>query len=436
MTDHNIVPLTHAVVAPGQSLSAQPTHIDITSGHLFDGAGNSAGRWIPRDDSATADQNKALAAYAASRTARATACSIASNGFSTNRDLVLQQARDVIALSSADESTRAQALDIGTADVHIPSALPNFISGYKNEGPVADIFSPPLIVAKNTDKYYQYDKADAYQRAIPMLGAGGTQTMEVVPRFASTQYTTVQRAIGGFVTTEVEANQDSALRLKQGTLRRMVNSALMEREIRVASMARTSGNWNSATTLASGYQWNGGANSDPVKDFNTAQEASYGKISGAIIPEHIWNAMRRNPAVRSYYTYSGSAPGMVSEEQLVSLLQLPTIYVARMKYIDSTGALKYIWGNDAVLFRSPEQIPPMDQEDVATSYTFRWSMGGLNVPDVSSNGVNGLGNGFIVRQFYNQYRGPLGGSQMVLTHADAEKMTSAFIGNLLINAYQ
>jgi hypothetical protein len=105
-----------------------------------------------------------------------------------------------------------------------------------------------------------------------------------------------------------------------------------------------------------------------------------------------------------------------------------------MKYIDSSGALKYVWGNDVVLFRSPEQIPPMDQEDVATSYTFRWNFGTGNVPDAT--GAAGVGPGFVVRQFFNPFRGPLGGIQMVLTHADSEKITSAYIGNLLINAYQ
>jgi len=204
--------------------------------------------------------------------------------------------------------------------------------------------------------------------------------------------------------------------------------------LRVASLARTSGNWSSATTLLAGFQWNGGASSDPVKDINNVQEASYGKVSGMILSEKIWNAMRRNPAVRSYYTYSGSAPGMVTEDQLISLLQLPVVYVARGKYIKSDGTLDYIWGNDVVLFRSPEQIPPMDQEDVATSYTFRFGLGGTGTPDAA--GLAGSGAGFIVRQFFNQYRGALGGAQMVLTHSDAEKMTSAYIGNLLINAYQ
>lgn len=431
MSDEHIVPLTHAEPKPGQSLSAQPTHIDINTGHIFDSAGNSVGKWSPMD---TTEQNKALASYAASRVARTTACSIAANGIAKDRDVILDQARSVIALSGASDEQRAQALDIGVPDVHIPSAMPNFITGYKNEGFVADVFSPPLVVAKQSDYFYQYDKADAYQRAIPILGAAGAQVGEVVPRFGSTQYKTVQRAVGGFVPTEVEANQDAPLKIKQGTLRRMVNAAMLERELRVASMARTSGNWNSATTLAAGFQWNGGASSDPVKDINAVQEASYGKVSGMILSEKIWNAMRRNPAVRSYYTYSGSAPGMVTEDQLMSLLQLPVVYVARGKYIKSDGTLDYIWGNDVVLFRSPEQIPPMDQEDVATSYTFRFNLGGTGIPDAS--GLNGAGAGFIVRQFFNQYRGALGGVQMVLTHSDAEKMTSAFIGNLLINAYQ
>lgn len=431
MSDENIVPLTHAAPKPGQSLSAQPTHIDIQSGHIFDAAGNSVGQWTPMD---TDEQNKALATYAASRAARNTACSIAANGIAKDRDIVLDQARSVIALSGANDEQRAQALDVGISDVHIPSAMPNFVTGYKNEGFVADVFSPPLVVAKQSDYYYQYDKADAYQRAIPIAGAPGAQVNEVVPRFSSTQYKTIQRAIGGFVPTEVEENQDSALKIKQGTMRRMVNAVMLERELRVASLARTSGNWNSATTLLAGFQWNGGASSDPVKDINNVQEASYGKVSGMILSEKIWNAMRRNPAVRSYYTYSGSAPGMVTEDQLISLLQLPVVYVARGKYIKSDGTLDYIWGNDVVLFRSPEQIPPMDQEDVATSYTFRFGLGGTGTPDAA--GLAGSGAGFIVRQFFNQYRGALGGAQMVLTHSDAEKMTSAYIGNLLINAYQ
>lgn len=434
MTDSNIVPLSQEVAPKGHALSAQPTHIDISTGHVFDGYGNSVGKWTPMEDTKTKEQNALLGQMAAAASYRATACSIADNGFSKDRDRVLSQARDVIALSNASLDERVQALDIGTAEVHIPSAMPNFISGYKNEGPVADIFSPPLMVSKQSDYYYQYAKEDAYQRALPILGAGGTQTNEVIPRFGSTIYKTISRAVGGYVPTEVEANQDAPLRIKQGTLRRMVNAALLEREIRVASLARTSGNWNSATTLGANYQWNNGSLSDPIKDINYAQETSYGRISGAIIPEHIWNALRRNPAVRSYYTYSGEGAGILDEGKMASLLQLPTIYVARQKYIDSSGALKYIWGNDVILFRQPEQIPPMDQEDVASSYTFRWTMGGTSIPDAS--GLPAGGPGFIVRQFFNQYRGPLGGVQMVLTHSDAEKMTSAFIGNLLINAWQ
>lgn len=437
----NVVTLSN----PGAE-QGMPHSLDLNSGAMYDAAGNQVGVANELTDKKTRDTNKLLGLLAADRVARMTACSIANSGFSENQELVRQQASDVFATFRANLDERdqqkldmrtslsGQALDLGVPDVHIPSAMPNFITGYKNFQPMADVFSPPLVVPKQSDYYYQYDRKDAFQRAIPQAGAAGAGVSEISPRFGSTQYKTITRAIGGFIPTELLSNADGALRLQNGYLRRIVNAMVLEREIRVAAMARTSGNWNSATTIAAGYQWNGGASSDPIKDFHNAIEASSGEVSGAIIPEHIYNAMTRNPAVRSHYTYSGSAAGIPESGQLVSLLKLPIIYVAKMKYLKTDGTVGYVWGNDAILFRAPEQIPPMDQEDVATSYTFRWNMAQSGIPD--AQGGLSPSQGMVVRQFHNPFRGPMGGTMLVLCHSDAEKITSAYIGNLLINAYQ
>lgn len=441
MADENIVPLSHAPAnaRSGQALSittpdGQPAFIDVVTGDTYDSKGNSLGQWSVLDGKKVEEQNKALGVYAANFSTRNIASSILTSGRSSHQDAVREEARSVIALSSANEEQRAQMLDIGVGDVHIPSALPNFITGYSNGTPVADIYSPAVVVAKQSDYYYQYDKKDAFERAIPTIGAAGAGVQRVQPRFGSTQFKTLSRAYGGFIPTEVEANQDAPLRIKQGTIDRIMNVAALERELRVATLARTSGNWGSATTIPSTYQWNGGANSDPVKDINTAIEASYGKPNGLILSERTWNAMRRNPAVRSYYTYSGSAPGMITEQQMVSLLQIPTVYVADMKYIDGAGALQYVWGNDVVIFRKASQVPPMDTRETASSYTFRWVGPGMSTPDVDA--ALSPSRGFVVRQFFNQYEGPLGGIQLVVFHSDAERQTSAYIGNLLISAYQ
>lgn len=442
MSNAHVVPLSHAPanLQPGQLLSVstqegQAAFLDVMSGFTYDAKGNQVGQWNVRDDKKTVEQNQALSVYAANFQARGLAHSILNTAKSDDKDSARYQAESVIRFSTANEEQRAQMLDIGVADVHIPSALPNFITGYSNGSPVADIYSPPVIVSKQSDYYYQYSHKDAFERAIPNIGAAGAGVQEISPRFGNSQYKTITRAYGGFLPTEVEANQDAPLRLKQGLLDRIMNVSALEREIRVASMARTSGNWNSATTIAATYQWNGGANSDPVKDINTACETSLGDPTGMILSQRLWNALRRNPAVRSYYTYSGSAPGMISTEQMKSLLQIPTVYVATMKYLDTSGAVAWPWGSDVVIFKTASQIPPMDTREVASSYTFRWVGQGMNsLPDVDP--ALSPSRGFVVRQFFNPYRGPGGGMQIVLMCSDAEKQTSAYIGNLLINAYQ
>lgn len=439
MSDKNIVALS-GTQAKGQYLSVgtvqngQPAFIDIVTGHTFDAAGNSVGRMTPMDSTKDAEECQQLSIYAANRAMGNLAQTVRGCGHSALDGAIESQAHQLSRfanVSTAEEM--GQALDIGITEVHQPGALPGVVMGYRNEGGVADIYAPPVMVPHTQDKYYQFAKEDAFQRAVPSIVSPGALVDEVQPRFGATQFTCIGRGVGAFIPTEIEANQDPGLQIKKASVSRCLNVIELEREIRVATLARTSGNWNSATTLASTYQWNGGANSDPVKDINKVIEDSYGRPDGMILSERTWNAMRRNPAVRSYYTYSGIGAGMLTDQQMVSLLQLPTVYVAAMKYINTSNALQYVWGNDVVIFRKPSQIPPTDPTDIASAYTFRWTGPGA-VQDADS----GLSpsRGYVVRQFFNQVRGTLGGIQVVVCHFDAEKQTSAYIGNLVIDAYQ
>lgn len=486
MSDENVVALSYTPNDPSMlSLNKDgiPVNIDIVTGHLYDKFGNSAGRWSPMEETKFEQSNKALARAAHREATHQTALSI--NGACKSemgRDYVTSVAHQFQALSLGDTDQRLeyletgkmsakkrvdpknqkfiddwnkanatekgqlltvatpaqiQLLDVGAGDVHVAAALPNFVTGYQNEGPVADVYSPPLVVQHKSDYYWQYQKEDAFQRAIQQLGAPGGAPMEVYPRFGNTKFTALQRAIASFVPTEVEANQDAPLQIKLAHQNRMLDAAILEREIRVQALARTSGNWSSATTLGSTYQWDGGSNSDPVKDIQTVIESSYGEPNAMIIPGHIWHAMVRNPAVRSYYTYAGTMPGILTDAQMTALLKLPEIYVAKMKYINTSGTLSYVWGNDIVIFRRPTAMPPVNQRDVCTSVTFRWAMQNVKVPDGQAFTPEMTdGRGWVMRQFFNQIRGGLGGIQMVLCLADAETQTSKYIGNLVAAAYQ
>ena len=156
-------------------------------------------------------------------------------------------------------------------------------------------------------------------------------------------------------------------------------------------------------------------------------EASWGGCTGIAMAENTWHAFLRNPGVQKYVAYKDGVAGLPDVAQVMQQFGLPPIYVAKMKFINPSSTLSYVWGGSVVLFRNPDEMPPTSQDDVATSYTFRWNANGV------SDGVSS--GGFIVREYFVQDRGSAGGYKTVILHQDDEKMTSAFVGGLIAGAY-
>jgi hypothetical protein len=403
-----------------------PTAIDIDTGHLFDAKGNPVGKYSVLDSSKHGDRNSACALYAAGYNLSATHAAFKSAGLDEQADkLMLSTQR------GSDISNPVHLLDLGTGDVHIPSASPNIALGYSNEAPFADIVSPPVLMPKPSDYFFTFDKNDAFQRAYPSGGSGGAEVGEIAPRLSNTLYTTVERALGGFVSTQLEAAADVPLRILTATTRRVLMAMHIEREIRVQSLLRATSSWNASNFLAlSGATiWNGGSSSDPILNLHNRIEKSLGKITGILMALPTWNAFIRNPAVRAFYGFKDGVDAIPDPAQANKALKLPPIFVSEMRYINSSGNPDFIWGGDVVLFRNPPEMPPSTQDDIASSYTFRWNMQGKPQDATMAAG------GFIIRQFYDQRRGSMGGTKVVVVHQDAETQTSSFVGGLLTGAY-
>lgn len=385
-------------------------HLELSSGRVFDASGNQVQKFEPTENGL----DEALADYAAT-------------AYYAN---VAAQVGHPVVMTDNSGNERLVKMDLGPADVHNDSPLSNYAAGYRLAEGVADIACPAIPTDKASNKYYTWSQLNAFKRVIPNGGTGGGQVPEINPTLSSSSFTTVEYALGAFVTTEVQANADAPLKPYQAAVQRVMNALLLEREIRVATMLQTSGNWDSSVvqTIASGSQWDGGASSDPVKDLHTAIELSQMPVSGIIMSERTAHAFQRNSNTQKYIAYKDSAKPLPNASQFAALLDLPPIYVAKMKYYASGTTMSYVWGNHVVLLHSPPQNPPTSQEDVATAYTFRWTGG--SAPDGAMQG------GFQVRTFFDPKRGGRGGTMVVVVHNDAEVMTSKLVGGLLLNAYQ
>ena len=103
-----------------------------------------------------------------------------------------------------------------------------------------------------------------------------------------------RRRSAASVSSEIEQAADAPLKIRQATLRRIMNAILLAREIRVANMLQNASNWNSANvqTILAAARWNGGASSDPVANIHAALEASWGDVTGVAMSLPAYNASR------------------------------------------------------------------------------------------------------------------------------------------------
>jgi hypothetical protein len=328
-----------------------------------------------------------------------------------------------------DEAGQLVTMDLGIADVHTPATLPNYAGGYRIAESIADLASPVIPVAKQSDVYYTWNVQSDFNRKLGVSGSPGSAVPEVNPSISNATYSAVEYALAGFLPTEVQANADTPLQPFAKLTQVVVDALRLEREYRVSVLLQTSGTWTSSLvqTLAAGTQWDGGASSDPVANLHKAIEQSYMPITGIFMSELVLHDFLRNPAVQKYFTYKDPVKGLPSPADVADTLGLPPINVSTMKYLTGGGVLTYMWGNHVVLTHEPKTMPPTTQMDVASNVTFRWTGG--EAPDGTLTG------GLLVRTYYDPKRGARGGTQIVVVHNDIEVQTSNLVGGLILNAH-
>lgn len=327
-----------------------------------------------------------------------------------------------------DKDGRLVTMDLAPSDVHTAAALPNYAAGYHIGEGIADAASPVILAPRQSDVYYTSNSDNDFKRKLPVAGAPGAGAGEVNPAYTAATYQAVQYILGGFLPTEVMANADTPLKPLQKLTQMVVDAHRLEREIRVSTLLQTSANWNAnlVTAIAAASKWNGGASADPVANLHAAIEASFMPITGIVWSEQVEHDFVRNAAVQKFFTYKDRVDGLPDPSKLSSVLRLPPIYTGTMKY-SVGGAATYVWGNHVVLLHQPAEMPPTTQLEVATTQTFRWTGG--SAPDGTMTG------GMLVRTYWDPKRGGNGGTQVVVTMYDAEAMTSALVGGLLLNAH-
>jgi len=321
---------------------------------------------------------------------------------------------------------KAELRELSTSDVHINSAMSNFVVGYgRNQGQaIADIIMPPIVVDKASDTYHTIDKDDLFEDVSQNDVVGEDDPIPVIsPRKSTATYTTLGRGLASRIPQGIVANADPRVDPRMMALSRVMNVKTLKREKRVVAAVQNASTF-AGYTSAVASKWNGGAASDPVADLHLAIETALKPITHIAMSEQVGNAFVRNPNVQKYFNYTSGMTVMDAASNLAARLDLPQFVIGKMKGKSVTaGTYGYLWGTSVCLLH----IPPgadASPEEVPTARTFRWNKTGA----VGSNG-------FRFRTWFEPGKGQDGGEILAVLSNDSEVVVAACTGYLLTGAY-
>lgn len=315
-------------------------------------------------------------------------------------------------------------------DVHVNRPLTNFSQKYLQSAAafVAVEAWPNMPVAKQSDLYYVFDRADFYrdeaeERADGTESAGGGFNMSTSPYFAKVY------AFHKDITDRQRANQDEPVMLDQSATQYITHKLLIRRENVMATNLFAPNIWFNGGTSASAGQnvnWTNTSGTDPISDVRTAirgvhQLTGY-RPNNMLIGREAYDTLLDNDEVLTRITGGATVaqPAEVQRKLLAQLFELDAIHI-----MDSVAnsALKgaaedndFIGGDQALVYYAPASI---GLEEPTAAVQFSWT--GL---------LGNTSNGMRIKRFRVE---PKESDRIEGQMAFDFRLTSAALGHLFIS---
>lgn len=239
-------------------------------------------------------------------------------------------------------------------DVVVDPALSNVSIKYTNDTFIADIVLPMIKVAKQTGKYYIYDKSNL--RVDKTNRAAGSAANEIDFGVAPTgTFACDDHALKGFVADEIQDQADAALNPLVDETETVTEKLLLDREVNAAALLNSTANLTNNTTLSGTSQWSDYNNSDPIGDVRTARTSvhtnTFKKPNAIIMAKTVFDILVDHPQIIERVKYSQL--GIITAELLARVLQVDRIIVGEAGQNTAvegqTDVLAYVWGKHAVV---------------------------------------------------------------------------------------
>lgn len=259
-------------------------------------------------------------------------------------------------------------------DVVVDPALSNVSIKYANDTFIADQIFPIVKVAKQTGKFYVYDKANL--RINKTTRAAGSGANEIDFGLSTAVFSCDDHALKEFVADEIQDQAEAALNPLVDATETATEQLLLDRENNLSVLLSNTANVTQNVTLSGTSQWSDYTNSDPIADVRTARttihQNTFNKPNTMVLGKQTFDILIEHPKIIERIKYSQL--GVVTKELLARVFQVENILVgeagSNTAAEGQTDAMSYVWGKHAWLMYI---TPSIGLKRLTLGYTFTYS---------------------------------------------------------------
>lgn len=241
-------------------------------------------------------------------------------------------------------------------DVHVDAILSNISIKYMNDMFIGSQLMPIVPVSKRSDKYYVYDRDEAFRVDDDTLGPKALPN-EIDMKQSTDNYSVVSKGLGDWVPQEEIDNADAPLSPLADATENLQDKLMLAKEKRIADQLQTASLYaaGNKVQLSGTDQWND-KTSTPLDVILAAIEGTFLRANVVEMGLDVWLSLRVHPqvldAVKASTRLQDSPGGFATPEEMISLLEIQTLLIGRSR-INTTkrgqaASYSRIWGKHLI----------------------------------------------------------------------------------------
>lgn len=273
--------------------------------------------------------------------------------------------------------------------VHIDAPLTNLTIAFLQDanGFIADRVFPKVSVAKKTDKYYIYNRADFNRTGQVQPRAPRTQAPRVGMTLSQDTYSADVYSLATDFDFQTLANEDAALDIRSAGAQMLTHQLLIDREIKWANSFFAGGIWgtdwdgvSTSPSTAQVRQWSDYTNSTPIVDVTTIMQTVQLKSGGfkpnvMVVGKQVRDVLVNHPTILARLNGGATVTNtaLVTDAKLAEIFGVEEFLV--METVKNTAAEglaesnAFIGGKAAAFYYRPRAAGLMIP---SAGYTFTW----------------------------------------------------------------